>query len=747
MVDSLDSQRGVEAGHSADEMRRRRREGWLIGITAVLFVVFAVLEIRLPELTNSSTQSSNVLFFLLINLNLILLVLLVFLVTRNLLKLIVDRRRGIVGARLRTRLVLAFVSLTLFPTVLLFLVAEGFLSRAIDSWFGHNVENALRGSLKVAHSHYQKAGNDTLHFARQLAEQIRDRGLLDARRRGRLERFLERKRSELNVAAIDVFFARGGLTASAVDAHERGKLPPLSDLDRTAVLENGQEFAGTQPKRRGDVVRAGVPLFAKDGSIVGAVIVDTAIPRGVSKAARRTGRSNDEFRQLRVLKQPIRNGYTLTFLLITLVVLFCATWFGFYFAKGISVPIQRLGEGMHQVAQGNWHYRAEADGDEEVLTLVNAFNQMTSDLHTIHSALEERRNYIENILANISAGVVSVDRDGAIATVNPVAGTMLGLQPEQVCGRSWREVFSRPELKPIADLVARFGEGGREKAEQQMKLAAGVRPLTAWVTATKLTDPGGEPHGFILFFEDVTQLLRVERMEAWREVARRIAHEIKNPLTPIQLSAQRLRKRYGTTLPEDDRGLFDECTRTIVGQVDQLKRLVNEFSTFARLPAVEVAPNDLNGLVEEALVLFREAHPNIQFSCIADPDLPQVEIDRDAVKRAILNLLDNAVSACQGTSEAGHVEIVTAHDARMGVVRLEVADNGCGMTPDVKARAFEPYYSTKKDGTGLGLAIVSAIVADHHAYVRVRDNQPHGTRMVIEFPLRHTMSLRAAARA
>jgi two-component system nitrogen regulation sensor histidine kinase NtrY len=429
------------------------------------------------------------------------------------------------------------------------------------------------------------------------------------------------------------------------------------------------------------------------------------------------------------------------------VALFSATWFGFYFAKGISVPIQRLGEGMHQVAQGNWEYRAQSDGDEEVLTLVNSFNEMTSDLESIHSALEERRRYIENILANISAGVVSVDRDGAIATVNPVACTMLGLQPDQVGGRPWREVFARPELKTIADLVGRLGEEGREKAEQQMKLAAGVRPLTAWVTATKLIDESGEPHGFILFFEDVTQLLRVERMEAWREVARRIAHEIKNPLTPIQLSAQRLRKRYATTLPEDDRALFDECTRTIVGQVDQLKRLVNEFSTFARLPAVEVAPNDLNGLVEEALVLFREAHPSIQFSCVADPNLPQVEIDRDAVKRAIINLLDNAVAACQGTPEIGRVEVVTAQDVQMGVVRLEVADNGCGMTPDVKARAFEPYYSTKKDGTGLGLAIVSAIVADHHAYVRVRDNQPRGSRLVIEFPLRRTMSLRAAARA
>jgi len=236
-------------------------------------------------------------------------------------------------------------------------------------------------------------------------------------------------------------------------------------------------------------------------------------------------------------------------------------------------------------------------------------------------------------------------------------------------------------------------------------------------------------------------------MEAWREVARRIAHEIKNPLTPIQLSAQRLRKRYTAVLTGEDAALFDECTRTIVGQVEQLKRLVNEFSTFARLPSVEVAPHDLTALVEEALVLYREAHRDIAFEREANGELPAVDIDPDAIKRAMINLLDNAVYACRHAPGGGRVQIVLAHDPRIGVVRLEVADNGSGMTPDVQARVFEPYFSTKKDGTGLGLAIVSAIVADHHAYIRVRDNAPRGVRVVIEFPLRRSDRLRAAASA
>jgi two-component system nitrogen regulation sensor histidine kinase NtrY len=498
---------------------------------------------------------------------------------------------------------------------------------------------------------------------------------------------------------------------------------------------------------RGDVVLGGVPIRDPDGAVAGIVAVGLYVPHDVSGAARRTVRADEEYRQLSVLKQPIRSSYTITFLLITLVVLFSATWFGFFFAKGITVPIQRLGEGMREVAQGNWDYRAPLGGDEEIATLVVSFNQMTAELKTIHSELEERHRYIESILKNITAGVVSLDPDGVVATVNPAAASMLGIRSEEVCGRPWQAVFQRGDLQLVGDLLERMRATQRERAEQQLTLAGGPRPLTVWVTATALADESGTPLGVILFFEDVTFLLRVERMEAWREVARRIAHEIKNPLTPIQLSAQRLRKRYAAALAGEDAALFEECTRTIIAQVEQLKRLVNEFSTFARLPTVEVAPNDLRAVVEEALVLYREAHRDITFEFQADAALPPVEIDPDAIKRAMINLLDNAVYACRDAPGGGRVQVVLTQEPHMSLVRLEVADNGAGMPPDVQARVFEPYFSTKKDGTGLGLAIVSAIVADHHAYIRVRDNAPRGVRVVIEFPLHRPDRLRAVATA
>lgn len=731
----------------SDDRRRRRREGVLIVVTGIAFAVFAVLETRLPEFGSSSSLGGNVIFFLLINLNLILLILLVFLVSRNFVKLVFERRRGILGSRLRTRLVLAFVSLALFPTLLLFFVADGLLTRAIDNWFSQRVDDALSGSLQVVERYYQEAGEAALHDAAQIALEVERRGLLAPGRSPELDRFVEGKQVELDVAGIRVFGAERRPAAAAVRSGANVQTAPLEagDLDR---MLQGETFARTQRAAPGDVVRGGAPVRDAAGRVLGAVVVETHVPSLVSRAARRTARSYEEYRQLDVLRQPIRSGYTLTFLLITLVVLFSGSWFGFYFAKRITVPIQRLGEGMREVAQGNWSYRAEPGGDEEIATLVGSFNQMTAQLETIHSVLDERHRYIQNVLANVTAGIVSVDEGGAIATVNPAAGAMLGLRPEEAYGRPWAEVLARPDLLPLGDLVRCMVEEQRPRVDQQIRLTGGTRVLTAWVSGTTLADEDGRPKGMMLFIEDVTQLLRVERMEAWREVARRIAHEIKNPLTPIQLSAQRLRKRYAPRLGESEDSLFDECTRTIIAQVEQLKRLVNEFSTFARLPSVEVSPQDLNAVVEDALVLFREGHRDIRFVLDAEAGLPAVDIDADAVKRMIINLLDNAVAACREIrGEEPRIELRTSYDPRLELVRLEIADNGPGMTAEVKSRALEPYFSTKKDGTGLGLAIVASIASDHHAYLRVRDNEPRGTRMVVEFPARGAGSLAKAAEA
>jgi len=727
-----------------DEVRRRRREGVIIAATAVIFALFAIFETRLPRFTNSASLSGNIIFFLLINLNLILLVLLIFLVTRNLVKLVFERRRGILGSRLRTRLVLAFVGLTLFPATLLFFVTDGFLTAIFDNWFNVRVESSLKGSLDVVQNYYQFAGNNALHFAREIGRQVDGGGLWVANRRKELQKFVDGKRSEMDLAGIEVYATDRSSLARANSA-ELAQGVPGEPQDILTGLLGGEEVAHTQPFGKGDIVRAGVPVRDATGAMVGAVAVDYLVPRNVSERARDISRSYREYRQLNSMKQPIKNGYILTLALITLVVIFSATWFGFQQAKSISIPLQRLAEGTREVAQGNWSYRIEAGSDEETAVLVDSFNQMTADLQQIHSELVERRKYVENILANIAAGVASLSQKGSITMLNRAAEGMLGVRLAQVRGKHWTEIFQGPHLSKVGELIGEALASPQHEVEQQLKLTGGDHIITALVSVTSLSDDAGAQRGIMLFFEDVTHLLRVQRMEAWREVARRLAHEIKNPLTPIQLSAQRLRKRYGAQLAREDGAVFDECTRTIVGQVEELKRLVNEFSMFARLPAVQLAPHDLNAILEEALVLFRQAHPQISFEFRSEGELPPVDLDREAIKRALINLLDNAVAACQGVADTGRIEVATSYVAARGIVRLEVADNGCGMSRDVKLRLFEPYFSTKKEGTGLGLAIVSSVVADHQAYIRVQDNQPRGSRFIIDFPSRHRLGVARVA--
>jgi two-component system nitrogen regulation sensor histidine kinase NtrY len=356
---------------------------------------------------------------------------------------------------------------------------------------------------------------------------------------------------------------------------------------------------------------------------------------------------------------------------------------------------------------------------------------------------------METILAELTAGVVAVGPDGRVTTLNQAAERLFVIERATAIGRDYMAVFARSDLAPAREMIAELRAGvsfaaARGRVERQMKLLAGGRMLTLVLSATMLRDAAGQALGALLFCEDVTEIVKVQRMEAWREVARRIAHEIKNPLTPIQLSAQRLHKRYAERLKEDGT-LFEECTRTIIRQVEELKTLVNEFATFARMPAGEHTPEDLNVLIDEAMVLFREGHREIAFGFEPDPNLPRLPLDREGIKRAVINMLDNAVAACDAVGNERtprtngslpRIDVRTHYDRAHGFVALEVADTGIGIKPEQRGRLFEPYFSTKQGGTGLGLAIVSTIVADHQGFVRVKDNEPQGSRFVVELPVK-----------
>jgi len=720
----------LETNLSSEEVKRRKREGLVILVTTLMVLLFAAVEVRLPEFSTGSSFSNNIAFFLLINLNIILLLLLIFLVVRNLVKLAFERKRRILGSGLRVRLVLAFLGLSLIPTLLLFAIAGGLVTRSFDRWFDVQVENALQGSLEIGETYYLNSANNALFYARQLSRRITEEGLFEPHRFDDLKAFIQAKQREYNLGTVEIFSPSRELLVVAFNDEVPTGVTIKPESDFLKRILRGLEVTRTQPFGEADIIRGGVPVLSPDRKILGVVVVDYYVPKSISKRALQISRSYEERKHLEFLQKPVKNSYIMTLSLITLVIIFSATWFGLFLAKGITVPIQKLAEGTHEVAHGNWDYRIPESGDDEIGMLVDSFNQMTRDLKRIHSELEQRKHNMETLLANIAAGVLSVDPSGVITTLNKAAIQMLGIGGPSGIGKHYSEVFGLDHLKPMRELMDEVKEQGT--IEREVRLPLADESHTLMVTAATLKDDAGKMLGIMVFLEDITQIQKVQRMEAWREVARRIAHEIKNPLTPIQLSAQRLRKRYAKQMGTDGE-VLEKCTSTIIKEVEGLKKLVNEFANFARLPAAKMVPSNLNQIAGEALFLFKEGHKGIDFRFVPCRDLPSLDLDREQIRRALINLLDNAVAA---VGENGEISVAIDYKPAIGAVQLEVVDDGCGIDPEARERIFEPYYSTKKDGTGLGLAIVSTIVTDHHGYIRVRPNEPRGTKFVIEFPVR-----------
>jgi two-component system nitrogen regulation sensor histidine kinase NtrY len=445
----------------------------------------------------------------------------------------------------------------------------------------------------------------------------------------------------------------------------------------------------------------------------------------------------DAYHRFQPSEGTFQTSMLLLLAMITLLSLLFSSWMGFRLAKQVTVPLQNLAEGTAEVAAGNLDVRIEHQTGDEIGLLIAAFNRMATDLAANREDLERRRAQMEIILGSVAAGVISLDREGVVTTINPSAMRLLGISRGVWAGRKVSEMLSGSALETVEDLLRRVARGSQETLRRQVPITVGEEVRTANWTVSRLRGAEGSSEGFLLVIDDVTQILEVQRMAAWREVARRIAHEIKNPLTPIQLSAQRLRRKLGHHLPDPKaQDLLRECTDAITGQVEALKLLVSEFSSFSQLPATEPTPTDLNRLVAETIAMY-QGKPSIGFKTELAPDLPKLDLDREQIKRVILNLVDNAIGAVEACDNGPRqIRVSTRLDRAVGIVHLEVADTGCGIRPEDRMRLFEPYFSTRHNGSGLGLPIVSRIVSDHSGHIRVRENKPRGSRFIIELPAR-----------
>jgi two-component system nitrogen regulation sensor histidine kinase NtrY len=725
------------------ELRKRRRERIIMVIVGVLAVVFTLMASQFFNKENLPL-STNIFVYGLTSINFILIVLLLFLIIRNIVKLFYEHRRGVIGSKLRTKLVAAFVGLSLIPTILLFIFAINFLSYSIEFWFNIKIGDALNRSLEVAQVYYQQMEERAKFNARKISVDITQNRLYEKERVEYLKNFVSQRQKNYNVGRVETFFDFQKEKFVFADVEN----PDIMSVDLAPkVIENiylGKEESIIHPTENGDVIVGIVPVFsyAVPSEVIGRISVSYLIPKGFVEKLRSIADASEQYRKIELLKNPIKSNYMITLSIVTLVIIFLAIWFGLTLAKGITGPVQNLVHATNRITQGDLDTSIDIEADDEIGTLVKSFNQMTKDLKKSKGSLEEaniileqRRKYMETVLRNVSAGVVSVNKEGIITTVNRAAEKMFDIKAEKVLFQNYRDLMIPEHIALVDEFLQEMKEKNESLLEKQLEIMLKDKALTVLLTITTIQDEEGNDSGIVIVFEDLTLLQKAERAAAWREVARRMAHEIKNPLTPVQLSAQRLQRKYEDKLGEDG-SIFRECTQTIIDQVDVLKNLVNEFSRYARMPVTSPSLNDLNAVVTEAVSLFQDAHKDIVFELHIAEALPKFDLDAEQINRVMINLLDNAVAAIN--KKNGKIIVSVSYDEQHRKATVAVADDGPGVPSSYKRKVFEPYFSTKKSGTGLGLAIVSSIISDHHGQVSVADNDPTGTIVSFQLPVSQT---------
>ena len=740
---------------SIESERRKRhvRPVWIVLILLLpclaLTFYYAQMAVPVGEESDSFLPSTGYAFvLLLVNLDLIGFVVLTLLLSRNLIKAYFERRHRLVGSGFRAKLVAAFIGFSLIPTVLLALVASGLVNKAVDVWFNDQIEHVMKDSYEVARMHHAGHVSLAINSARAISHEIFREELLLPEQRDLLVAAIARKRAEYATAGIEVFSSKMETLTKSLDPEV-----PVAVLDLPIgqlvlqVINGKQELTSVQEAQTGRLVRAGVPIASsiRRGEIDGVVVVDAYVPESLLGKMESIGRQYTEYKQMKAMKNPIKAGAYLLVAVITVMILFSATWFGFYVARGITVPIQRLAEATEAIAQGDLSVRIEAKATDEIGTLVESFNRMTADLQSSKTKVEEanvslrqsnleldrRRAYIETVVDTIAAGLLSIDRQGIITTFNPSAERMLGLWADRFRGRSANEVFKEYKLDLFQSVYDRMLVDQRDNIALEGQLDLQGRFLTIGVHCSRMKDESNKDLGFVLIFEDLSELIKAQKAAAWREVAQRIAHEIKNPLTPIQLSAQRLRKKFQDKAPDFDR-ICDESTQVIINEVGSLKQMLDEFSKFARMPAPHMTVNSLDDVVKEVVALYDSAHREVECVVTLDPDLPLFNFDREQIKRVLVNLCDNGIHAM---NHKGHLWITTRYDTKQRRAVVTVADEGTGIAPEDQEKLFVPYFSRKKTGTGLGLAIVRRIVTDHDGQIHAGNHQPKGALFTFELPV------------
>ncbi len=763
-----------------DKSKKRRAAVVALSTIVALLFTLAIIQqaFNLTPFFGTPGRQATLLLWALTSLNVILLAICGLILLRNLLKLYFERKSQKLGSKFQTKLVFAFSGLAFIPVLFMAFFAYLLLHRNLDKWFSAPIDQVLTSVDEIVSQVRKDSVANASHLARYLANRPGLRNLLLAPSEAN---FLELRSviRDLDLAYVLIFdrshvplcaYAQDGFwTASHPDFLKvtqklevvdwTKKEPRLAEFALFKLIKNPDRANAaliTVDASGHDIVVAGEPVYSEDFEPLAAVVVGYRVPGDVLKLANQISGDNERYRSWKHRRNLIRNNYLLWLGLITLLILFSAVWIGLHLSKKITVPIRALAEASNEVSKGNLLLQVNCPAEDELGILVSSFNRMTAQLHessqklertnrdlqSSNQALEEKRRYTEAVLENIPTGVVSIAPDLCISKMNKAAEELLGctFRSDRL---SIGDVFHSEDAAEIRTLIDKASRSGT--AAKDLSLRLGGRKLYFAVTASSL-DFGDTPsQGFVMVLENLTEVLRAQRANAWKEVARRMAHEIKNPLTPIQLSAERLLRNYSKSKTEPffvpNRGnpsfelVLTECVQTIIQEVAILKGMVDEFSRFARLPSTSMIPTNLNSIIESTLSSYNGRFNGVAVVKRLSPSIPEIKLDPEQFKRVFVNLFDNALEAME---QAPHKElsILSEFYSNKETVQVIVKDTGHGIPGADKEKLFLPYFSTRKRGTGLGLAIVSRIVADHKGYIHVEDNVPSGTSFVIEIPTR-----------
>jgi len=719
--------------------KRRRKVPWILGIfvLGLLWLLVMLQSSNVWKTFSVETASDTLLLYALSSLNFIAFIIFGFIFLRNLIKLTRERKTLALGARIKTRLLVYFVAISILPIVAMAAFSYLFMNRALERWFTQMPENVFNQARQVQDRSLEDQSEKLRETARMLA------AVLDKRNLSKAD--LDGVAAAGNLTRIEILSKDG----KTLDVSGK-KLPP----DQTAELE-----------RTLDYVRGGhidEPLL-QDGRGFDAAVADLSdgrklviVPdiRAEASISQLIDNSLDEFDRLKDQNVTIRQIGLLTLGVLTFLLIFASSWVAFYVARGLTVPIKALAEGADEIAKGNLGHSVDVFAEDELAILVDSFNQMSSKLQENSTALSEGRKYIETVLQTLPTGVISFDADNRVSTINRAAIYILRLENANFGDFELKALVNEENRVVLERLIARarrIGHAAEQTVLRRENVAGradGDGNLPVALIASALPDGNGT----VLVIEDMSELIAAQRASAWQEVARRMAHEIKNPLTPIQLSAERIAKKVLSEPPALAGGLagvvnvsgpvgetpsskvIREGTDTILREVQSLKAMVDEFSRFARLPNAKLEAGNLNEVVKQALGMYEERFDDVRIDVSLADELPEAMIDQEQLKRVFVNLIENSIEAFDGDAGNKTIVVRTRHDVARDLIVAEISDNGKGVDPADFQRLFQPYFSTKGRGTGLGLAIVNRIVTDHHGKIKVAANQPKGAKFIVEVP-------------